>query len=213
MKLTLLPAAAALFLSGAMTGAMAQAVPADRPGHESPKPGTNSETMSAMQDSTAGMVGQVSAEMTSTTKGFLTAAATSDLYEVTAGQIAVQRAQSPAVKDFAQKMIDAHTETTTKVKSLVADNKINVALPTHVDHRRQMMLDNLRGAKAQDFDHRYITQQIAAHKEANILMRGYAKDGDNAALKDFARTTDKAVKMHLSMAEKLDTRSKSASNR
>ena len=36
---------------------------------------------------------------------------------------------------------------------------------------------------------------------------------DNAALKDFARTTDKAVKMHLSMAEKLDTRSKSASNR
>jgi putative membrane protein len=213
MKPTLLPAAAALFLSAGMTGAMAQAIPADRPGHESPKPGTNSETMSAVQDTTAGMVGQVSAEMTSTTKGFLTAAATSDLYEVTAGQIAVQRAQSPAVKDFAQKMIDAHTETTTKVKSLVADNKINVALPTHVDHRRQGMLDNLRGAKAQDFDHRYITQQVAAHKEADILMRGYAKDGDNAVLKDFARTTGKAVKMHLSMAEKLDATTKSASNR
>jgi putative membrane protein len=208
----LLPAATALFLSTALTAAMAQAAPADRPGHESPKPGTNSETMSAMKDTTAGMVGQVSAEMTSTTKGFVTAAATSDLYEVTAGQIAMQRAQSPAVKEFAQKMVDAHSETTTKLKSLVAANKIDVALPAHVDHRRQMMLDSLRGAKAQDFDHRYISQQVAAHKEANILMRGYAKDGDNAALKDFAATTDKAVKMHLSMAEKLDTRTKSASN-
>ena len=211
MKSMLLPAAAALFLSAG--GAMAQSMTADRPGHESPKPGTNSETMSAMKDSTAGLVGKVSAEMTSTTKGFVTAAATSDMYEVAAGQIAVQRAQSPAVKEFAQKMVDAHTETTTKLKGILADNKINVAPPGHVDHRRQMMLDDLRGAKSQDFDHRYISQQVAAHKEANILMRGYAKDGDNAALKDFAGTTDKAVKMHLSMAEKLDARTKSAANR
>jgi len=211
MRSILLASAAALLLSTG--GAIAQSVPADRPGRESPKPGTNSETMSAMKDSTAGLVGQVSAQMTSTTKGFVTAAATSDLYEVTAGQIAVQRAQSPAVKDFAQKMVDAHGETTAKLKGLVADNKINVALPSHVDHRRQGMLDDLRGAKAEDFDHRYISQQVAAHKEADILMRGYAKDGDNAALKDFAGTTDKAVKMHLSMAKKLDARTQSASNR
>src|ERR1043166_2426059 len=115
MKLTRLHAAAsALCLMAGVTTASAQS--ADRPGHESPKPGSNSETMSAMKDSTAGMVGKVSAEMTSTTKGFATAAATSDLYEVTAGQIAVQRAQSPAVKDFAQKMVDAHSETTAKLK-------------------------------------------------------------------------------------------------
>lgn len=208
MKLALL---SAMCLMAGATIAAAQPAPADRPEHESPRPGANSETMSAMKDSTAGMVGQVSAEMTTTTKGFATAAATSDLYEVTAGQIAVQRAQSPAVKDFAEKMVDAHSETTAKLKSLVADNKINVALPSHVDHRRQGMLDDLRGAKAQDFDHRYIAQQVAAHKEADILMRGYAKDGDNSALKDFASTTDKAVKMHLSMAQKLDADTRSAS--
>ena len=70
-----------------------------------------------------------------------------------------------------------------------------------------------RGAKAADFDHRYIVQQVAAHKEADILMRGYAKDGDNAAIKDFAAaTTDKHVKMHLSMAQKLDASTKGASN-
>jgi putative membrane protein len=207
MKRTLLGAASALFL---MSGG-AFAAPADQPGHESPKPGTNSEAMSAVKDSTAGMVGTVSAEMTSTTKGFVTAAATSDMYEVTAGKIAAQRAQSPAVKEFAEEMVKAHTGTTAKLKGIIASNNINVAPPSHVDNRRQGMLDDLRGAKAEDFDHRYIAQQVAAHKEADILMRGYAKDGDNAAIKDFAATTDKAVKMHLSMAQKLDAEIKRAS--
>jgi len=208
MKHLFVSAASALFL----ISGTALSAPADQPGHESPKPGTNSETMSAMKDTTAGMVGTVSAQMTTTTKGFVTAAATSDMYEVTAGKIALQRAQSPDVKAFAQKMVDAHTMTTQKLKGILASNNVNVTPPAHVDNRRQGMLDDLRGAKAADFDHRYITQQIAAHKEADILFRGYAKDGDNAAIKDFAATTDKDIKMHLSMAQKLDAKNKSASN-
>jgi putative membrane protein len=200
MKRILLGAASALVL----TTAMGFAAPADQPGHKSPTPGANSEAMSATEDTTAGVVGTVSAEMTSTTKGFVTAAATSDMYEVTAGKIALQMSQSADVKAFAQAMIDAHTKTTETLKGILASNSIAVTPPMHVDDRRQGMLDNLRGAKARDFDHRYITQQIAAHKEANILMRDYAKDGDNKAIKTFATDTDKHVKMHLAMAEKLD---------
>ncbi len=207
MKRTCLYAASALIL---MTGS-AFAAPADQPGHVSPQPGTNNEAVSAVKDTTAGVVGQVTAEMTSTTQGFVTAAATSDMYEVTAGKIAIQRASSPEVKEFAAQMVKAHTGTTAKLKSIIAANTINVTPPAHVDNRRQGMLDDLRGAKAADFDHRYVSQQIAAHKEADILMVGYAKDGDNAAVKDFAAATDKAVKMHLDMAEKLDASTKSAS--
>ncbi len=209
MKRELLGAASALFL---MTGA-APAAPADQPGHESPKPGTNSETMSAMKDGTAGVVGTISAEMTTTTQGFVTAAATSDMYEVTAGRIALTRAQSPDVKAFARKMIDAHTMTTGKLKAILAAGTVNAAPPAHVDDRRQGMLDDLRGATAEDFDHRYLSQQIAAHKEADILFRGYAKSGDNPAIKDFAAATDKDIRMHLMMAQKLDAATKSASAR
>jgi putative membrane protein len=207
MKNTLRGAASAFFL---LAGA-AFAAPADQPGHESPKPGTNHEAMSATEDTVAGAVGTVSAEMTSTTKGFVAAAATSDMYEVTAGKIAMQRATSPAVKEFAQMMVDAHTKTTAKLKGIIAENKIAAMPPAHVDNRRQGMLDNLRGASMNDFDHRYITQQVAAHTEADILFKGYAKDGDNAAVKEFAGTTDKDIKMHLSMAKKLDAQTKSMS--
>lgn len=200
MKRTFVCATSALLMMGGAV--LAQSV--DRPGHESPKPGTNSDTMSAIKDTTAGLVGKVSAEMTTTTKGFVNAAAISDMYEVEAGKIAAQRAQSGAVKDFANQMVQAHTQTTDKLKGILASNNVNIAPPAHVDRRRQGMLDDLRGAKARDFDDRYMDQQVAAHEEANILMRGYAKSGDNRAIKEFAADTDKAVKMHLSMAQKLD---------
>jgi len=206
MKPAFMSAVSALLLTGA-----AFAAPADQPGHKSPAPGANSEAMSAAEDSTAAVVGTISAEMTSTTKGFVTAAAISDMYEVTAGKLAAQRAQSPAVKDFARQMIAAHTKTTDTLKGIIASHNIQVTPPAHVDDRRQGMLDNLRGASAEEFDHRYIMQQIAAHKEADILFRGYAKDGDNAAIKDFAAITDKTIRMHLSMAEKLNAADRSSS--
>ena len=206
MQKSLLCATATLLLTSGASFA------ADKPGHVSPKPGTNTEAVSKVEDATAGVVGKISAEMTTTTQGFVTAAAISDMYEVSAGKLALQRSASPAVKEFAQKMVDAHTETTAKLKGIIASNNIKVTPPAHVDSRRQGMLDNLRGASAADFDHRYISQQVAAHKEADILMRGYAKDGDNAAVKTFASDTSKHVRMHLSMAEKLASSKKMASH-
>jgi putative membrane protein len=195
-----------LLLAGA-----SYAAPTDQPGHVSPVPGTNSETASAVKDSTAGMVGKVSAEMTHTTKGFVTAAATSDMYEVEAGKIAAKRASSAAVKDFAEHMVKAHTETTDKLKSILASDNISVTPPAHLDDRRQGMIDDLRGAKVEDFDHRYLAQQQAAHEEAQILMRGYAKDGDNASVKTFASDTLPAVQDHLAMVKKIEAEMKTAS--
>lgn len=198
MKPIFVTAAAAAILCGS-----AWAAPADKPGHESPAPGTNTEAMSATEDTVAGLIGTVTAEMTTTTQGFVTAAATSDMYEVTAGHIALERSQSPKVKAFAQEMIDAHTKTTDTLKGILSASAISVTPPAHVDSRRQSMLDNLRGAAAADFDHRYVTQQVAAHKEADILMRGYAKSGDNAKIRAFAKATDSHVKQHLTMAQAL----------
>jgi putative membrane protein len=209
MKRTLLGAASALCLSLAGT---AFAAPADQPGHQSPAPGTNSETMSSVEDATAGAVGVISAEMTKTTKGFVAAAATSDMYEVEAGKIAERRAQSADVKDFAHHMVEAHTQTTDKLKSILAANNIAVTPPAHLDDRRQGMIDNLRGAKRADFDHRYLAQQEAAHREAAILMDGYAKDGDNNAVKDFAADTLPAVREHLAMVKKLRGERRNAEN-
>jgi putative membrane protein len=169
-----------------------------------PAPGTKSEAMSATKDKLGHAVGVVSAEMTTTTKGFVTAAATTDMYEVEAAKIAATRSHGPMVKTFANTMITAHSKTTNQLKSIVADEKLAAALPVTLDARRQSMIDNLRGAKDEDFDERYIGQQVDAHEEALILMRGYHNSGDNASLKKFAGVVENAVKAHLSMAKRLD---------
>lgn len=94
MNRALIVATLALFSSASL------AQTGDKPGHMSPAPGANSETMSAVKDTTAGLVGTVTAEMTHSTNGFVTAAAISDMYEVTAARIAVERSQSDEVKAF-----------------------------------------------------------------------------------------------------------------
>jgi putative membrane protein len=200
MKSILLSASA---LSLALLASPVLADPPDQPGHQSPAPGTSNDTMSAAKDTVGHGVGVVSAEMTSTTKGFVNAAAVSDMYEVEAGKIAQERGQTAAVKSFGAKMVAAHTETTDKLKAALASTHPDITPPAHLDDRREGMIDELRGAKDVDFDGRYVAQQIDAHNEALILMKGYAKDGDTPAIKKLAAKTAPAVQMHLNMAEKI----------
>jgi len=151
-----------------------------------------------------GAVGTVSAELTSSTKGFIDAAAMSDMYEVQAGQMAVMRAKSPELKMFARHMIDDHTKSSNELKSIIVKVVPDWTPPKELDTRRQGMLDDLKGVSDQDFDNRYITQQENAHNEAVILIRGYAKDGDQADIKQFAAKVLPTVQMHLDMINDID---------
>ena len=126
MPFRLLRAASALALVMAAGSYAAGAAPADQPGHQSPSSGTSSETASKVKDTTAEAVGVISAEMTTTTKGFVAAAAISDLYEVEAGQIAERRGQSDAVRDFSKHMVEAHIQTADQLKTVLAGNNVDV---------------------------------------------------------------------------------------
>ncbi len=140
-----------------------------------------------MKDAARHTEGVISAEMTTTLKGFAAEAAQSDMYEVAAAKIARERSSNAEVKAFAAKMIAAHTETSRKLKALLAAEKTGITPPATLDDRHQGLIDELRGAKTADFDGRYIAQQVDAHKEALILMNGYAKDGDAARHQEIRR--------------------------
>lgn len=175
-----------------------------------PAPGTKNETVSAAKDAVAGAVGTVSAELTSSTKGFVDGAAGGDMYEVQASQLASMRAAMPELKKFAKEMIDAHTKTTSELKSILVKSAPDIMPPSELDARHQGLLDDLKGAKDEDFDGRYIAQQIGAHNEALILMRGYADSGDNADIKAFAAATLPKVQMHLDMINDIDRKHRAA---
>ncbi len=137
------------------------------------------------------------------TAEFVKKAAMSDMYEVQAGQIAAQKGQADAVKQFGQHMVDAHTQTTQELKGIVQAENIKVDLPTELDAKHKALIDGLNAASAQDFDKTYTKQQVKAHKEAADLFEQYSKKGDNAAVKQFASKTLPTIEEHLEAAKKL----------
>jgi putative membrane protein len=162
-------------------------------------------TVDKAQDATSVAVGTVSAAMPTTAKGFVTAAANSDMYETKAAEIALKRSTSPKVKAFAEHMIHDHAKSTAALKALLGKGDLaDAALPADTDARRTGLLDNLRSATADGFDKTYLDQQVAAHDEANTLMSGFAEHGDNAALKGFAAKVAPTVREHLDMVKALD---------
>ncbi|MDX3930178.1 MAG: DUF4142 domain-containing protein [Shinella sp.] len=127
---------------------------------------------------------------------YIPAAANSDMYEIEAGKLAMERASRPEVKAFAQRMITDHEKTAKALRGFVESNPVNIAVPSHMDARRRAMIDNLESSSAQEFDRAYIGQQAAAHQEALNLHKSYASRGDDKKLAKVAQNTVAIVEHH-----------------
>jgi putative membrane protein len=140
-----------------------------------------------------------------TASDFVQKAAMSDRYEIEAGKIAATKSQSVILKQFGQQMVDAHGQTTEKLKGIIQAENINVALPSGLDSTHQKLIDELNAASAADFDKTYAQQQVDAHDKAVDLFKRYTERGNNAPLKDFATKTLPTIEQHLAEAKKLPT--------
>jgi putative membrane protein len=136
------------------------------------------------------------------TKTFVEKAALTDMYEIEAAKIALQRSKVQPVKDFAQMMIDDHTATTAELGPLAS--AAGVAPPTALDEDHMKKLDDLKSANAQDFDDTYIDQQTAAHSDALGLMKDYAENGKDPGIQAFASKVALKVDEHLQKVKALD---------
>ena len=164
------------------------------------------------QDAAAAPVGQMSAStIGQTVDGYVVAAAVGDLYEIQSAEIALERSQSPAVRELAEMIRTDHTQASERLKQLAPQEAPQAEIPTTLDERRQGLIDNLRSASAADFDRTYLSQQVAAHEEALTLHRGFADSGDAPALAEHARTVVPKIEMHLRMAQ-ADTAAMPADN-
>jgi putative membrane protein len=137
------------------------------------------------------------------TPDFVRKAALNDLFEVEAGTIAAEKGQSESVKEFGRHMVEAHRKSTEELRGIVESEKLNVKLPTTLDHRHQKMIDALNEATPDDFDQTYATQQIRALESTAGLFDDYAEAGTNEALKQFAANVLPNIKRHRREAAKI----------
>lgn len=133
---------------------------------------------------------------------FMTTAAAGGLAEVAAARVALERASSDAVKQYAQKMIDDHTANNAELQQLAASK--GVALPTSTDPKHQAELDKLSKLSGAQFDAEYVKNSgVKDHEAMEKLMTKESGRGKDADAKAFAAKTLPAVRSHLQMARDL----------
>lgn len=168
-----------------------------------PEAGANSEVVSEIEDATSAVVGAINAELTGTTQGFVEAISMNTMYEVAAAEIALDRSKRPAVLDFADSLLEESAQTQNELDEAVISSNIPVEAVTEIDSRHQGMLDNLTGASDEDFEERFLEQQVNAHNEALELTESYAESGRSPPLREFAADTAPSLQQRLARAEAL----------
>jgi putative membrane protein len=130
-------------------------------------------------------------------------AAVSDMFEVESSKLALQRSEKPDVKAFAQRMIDDHTKSTQKLKSVLQTASVGTAPATALDRSHQRMLDQLQNASNAQFDRLYMQMQIKGHQDALKVQQQYGRKGDNDQLRTFASDAAPMVQDHLAQARQI----------
>jgi putative membrane protein len=143
------------------------------------------------------------ASLSATDRTFLAQAAYGSLSEVALGELAAERAGSPAVRAFGQKMVQEHTRMNQRLIAIAAEK--GVTPPSEPDPGRQAVGAQLGQLEGAAFDRQYLQQQLADHETTLTLFQGEASSGQDPALRAFAENYAPVIRHHITMLRQLQT--------
>lgn len=121
------------------------------------------------------------------------------MMEVEASKLALERATTPAVKQFAQTMIDDHSKANDELKGLAGQK--NISLPAVLSDKSQKKYNDLMEKTGKDFEDAYTDCMVKDHKEAVDKFKKQAEKGEDADLKSWAAGKVATLEHHLEMAK------------
>jgi putative membrane protein len=136
-------------------------------------------------------------------QAFANAAAASDAFEIASSKLALANSSSASIKKFAQMMIDAHTDSTAKLKAAVSGASPAITPDPTLSAEQQAKLDAMKASSGAAFDDAYAAGQAEGHQKTLEALRAYSTTGDVAELKAFATKLVPIVAAHLNMAKSL----------
>jgi putative membrane protein len=126
--------------------------------------------------------------------------------EVTEAQIALSRASSTAVHDFAQMMIDDHTAAAANVTTV--STSTNIALTTspvsqELASESAAEATELNAASSIEFDALYMSRQVDDHEAVLHLLDGTIDQADNSEVQSLLVSMRATVQGHLTVARQI----------
>jgi putative membrane protein len=130
---------------------------------------------------------------------FVHLAATGGMAEVQTAKLAQSRAQSDAVKGFAERMAKEHAKANSRLHGLA--KKAAVPLPQDVDPDHKADRAELEQLSGRDFDIAYLRKQVVDHQKTAQILLWEMSQGQDAQLQHFAGETLPVVLEHLEHAQ------------
>lgn len=132
-------------------------------------------------------------------KGFVDKAAAGGMAEVKLSRLAMDKGQSPEVKQFARKMVEDHTKANMELKQIAEKKSLNV--PATMDDKHQKIYDKLVKLEGTDFDKQYMQAMADDHDDTIKLFKDQSENGQDPELKSFAMKTLPTLQKHDDMVK------------
>jgi putative membrane protein len=130
-----------------------------------------------------------------------------DSGEIEQAQVALSKATTLAVREFAQQMVDQHTQSLQAAQQLASQTKIIPSPSTPADevHTKGLkVLDELKSAEATSFDETYMKTQLKEHQEVlKLLDDKLIPSASSPELRSALEETKSMVQHHIAMATQI----------
>jgi putative membrane protein len=142
---------------------------------------------------------QAKNDLSATEKKFIEKAAQGGVAEVEMGKLAVQKAQSPDVKQFGERMVKDHSAANEKLMKLASDKGVTAA--NEMDSSTKREYDKLSQLSGTRFDQEYMKAMVSDHEKDVKEFQSEAQSAKDPDLKSFAQNTLPTLEEHLKLAK------------
>lgn len=136
-----------------------------------------------------------------TDQEFVDFAAQTDMTEAHLGQMAQEKGDAQAVKDYGQMLTSDHTNDYNTITSVAT--KANLTVPKGIDAAHDRMIAPMDKMKGAAFDHMFLRDMVSGHDHAISVYKKEANDAQNADLKSYATQALPVLEKHLNAAQDL----------
>jgi putative membrane protein len=125
----------------------------------------------------------------------------SDAVEVQLGQLALQKSQSPDVKQFGQKMVDNRTKLDQQLQPIAG--KLEVQKPKEPSRKDRQLIAKLGSLSGPQFDEEYIKAVVKDNQKDVKDFKSEAESAQDPSLQQAAKSDAPILAQHLQAAEQL----------
>jgi putative membrane protein len=169
-----------------------------------PETETTGSAQSVQQTGTAsatttGATGGLVSAATPEDKAFVAEAGMAGLYEVQAGNLALQKAESAGVRAFAQRMVTDHGKANAELAQLATVK--GLVLPAELEGEHEKALEHLNTLSGAAFDRGYMEHMRGDHQKDVAAFEKASTSATDADIKAFATKTLPVLREHLTLAQ------------